>query len=174
MTANSLTYASNGSYSFNGTSDNITTNFVPNKDEGTVVAWIRINNLKNYNTIFDNSLSADDWEFWVYVDGLLSFRTSNGNIDIRLDSNGTYLSAGVWYQVCVTWSLTEGRLYVNGIEVASDTTTGFRTTPSVMTIGGLLNTKFDGRIPILYSYNRALTAAEVKQNYNALRGRFGL
>ena len=33
---------------------------------------------------------------------------------------------------------------------------------------------FNGRIAIVQAYNRALTAAEVLQNYNALKSRFGL
>ena len=33
---------------------------------------------------------------------------------------------------------------------------------------------FNGKISQTLAYNRALTAAEVKQNFNALRGRFGI
>ena len=33
---------------------------------------------------------------------------------------------------------------------------------------------FNGRMPLVQAYNRALTAAEITQNYNALRHRFGL
>jgi len=33
---------------------------------------------------------------------------------------------------------------------------------------------FQGKIAAVYMYNRQLTVKEVKQNYNALRGRFGL
>ena len=32
----------------------------------------------------------------------------------------------------------------------------------------------DGRMSVAMIYNRALTAAEVAQNYNALKGRFGI
>jgi hypothetical protein len=32
----------------------------------------------------------------------------------------------------------------------------------------------NGNIAIMRVYNRALSAAEVKQNYNALRDRFGI
>jgi hypothetical protein len=33
---------------------------------------------------------------------------------------------------------------------------------------------FDGKVSIARIYNRALTAAEVQQNYNATKGRYGL
>ena len=33
---------------------------------------------------------------------------------------------------------------------------------------------FDGEIPNFSIYDKALTASEVKQNFNAIRGRFGI
>jgi hypothetical protein len=33
---------------------------------------------------------------------------------------------------------------------------------------------FDGKLSVAKIYNRALTAAEIKQNFNALRGRYGI
>lgn len=33
---------------------------------------------------------------------------------------------------------------------------------------------FNGRISMIHLYNRALTASEIQQNFNALRGRFGI
>jgi len=33
---------------------------------------------------------------------------------------------------------------------------------------------FNGRIPSVQAYNRALTASEIQQNFNALKSRFGL
>jgi hypothetical protein len=48
-------------------------------------------------------------------------------------------------------------------------------TTTNITIGnGYTGTPWVGRIAIVQAYNRALTAAEVSQNYNALKGRFGL
>jgi hypothetical protein len=52
-------------------------------------------------------------------------------------------------------------------------------TPSVFNgaIGaedGQFNNKFNGNIAQVQVYNRALTATEILQNYNALKHRFGL
>jgi hypothetical protein len=33
---------------------------------------------------------------------------------------------------------------------------------------------FNGKVPMVRVYNRALTASEIQQNFNALRGRFGI
>lgn len=163
----------NDAFVFDGTDDNITTNLTPNKDAGSVISWINMTSLKDYNTIFDNAVGTDDWECWVYATGQCSFRTTLDNSDIRLNSS-TNLSANVWYQVCVTWSPSGGNMYINGTLVSSDTSTGTRTTPGVLNIGGINNTKFNGRITSFQVYNRQLTPAEIKQNFNALRGRFGI
>jgi hypothetical protein len=41
-------------------------------------------------------------------------------------------------------------------------------------IGGPSGDSVNGNIAMVRVYNRALSAAEVKQNYNALRDRFGI
>jgi hypothetical protein len=33
---------------------------------------------------------------------------------------------------------------------------------------------FNGKIPVAKAYNRALSAADVTQNFNAVRGRYGI
>ncbi len=40
--------------------------------------------------------------------------------------------------------------------------------------GGNINRYFGGKIPFVNMYNRALTAPEIQQNFNALRGRYGI
>ena len=45
-----------------------------------------------------------------------------------------------------------------------------------LVVGAYRNTSntFDGSIAAVKAYNRILTAAEISQNFNALRGRFGI
>jgi hypothetical protein len=71
------------------------------------------------------------------------------------------------------------RPYFNG--VASVTTTSlpigtftYNATASSYQVSGSGGSWFNGSIPIVKFYNRALTAAEVQQNFNALKGRYGL
>jgi hypothetical protein len=48
-------------------------------------------------------------------------------------------------------------------------------TTSNITIGrGYTGVSWVGRIAIIQAYNKALTATEVSQNFNAQKGRFGL
>ena len=75
-------------------------------------------------------------------------------------------------------SNTNIRTDTTGINGANFTDTLIYTgTGSNTRIGGRLLTfglYFDGNISNVSAYNRVLTAAEVKQNYDALKGRFGL
>lgn len=84
-----------------------------------------------------------------------------------------------WYCVCITYNQSYQRMYINGIEVYSAALTGAignvyskdlriaaRNAPGTPT------SIFQGEIPIVRVYNRALSASEVFANYNALKNRF--
>ena len=62
------------------------------------------------------------------------------------------------------------KMYVNGILKYSDTSPrNYKDNTNPLFIG-----EFNGDIGPTKMYSKALSAAEVKQNYNALKGRFGL
>ena len=88
---------------------------------------------------------------------------------------------GTWYQIVGTYDGTTIRQYVNG--AANGGTLTYSGTPTsggeirmmrrwddIVSTGNL----FNGNLAIARIYNRALTAAEVLQNYNAQKSRFGL
>ena len=88
----------------------------------------------------------------------------------------TSIATNTWYNVVVTWDGTTANGYLNGeyyttipVGTASNQTTYNFNIGA--TQSGLLH-YFDGKISQTLVYNRALTAAEVTQNFNALRGRF--
>lgn len=98
---------------------------------------------------------------------------------------GTYLdypstatiSLSTWYYAVLTFNTTDGMvLYLNGTQDSTYTArknahAGNGST-NIATFGGgnLLN----GRIAQVHCYNRALTAAEVLQNYDTYKARYGL
>jgi hypothetical protein len=84
---------------------------------------------------------------------------------------------GSWAHIAATYSSGISRLYVNG------TLDGFSNEPNMAIVqpnisighwqfipGRYLN----GNVSSVQIYNRALSAQEVQQNYNALKSRFGL
>lgn len=167
-----VTYNAAGYMSFDGSTGYVSSNFIPDKNNGTITTFFNLNVLKNYNTIFDNNLSVDDWEMWVYNTGVLAFRTNANNSDIRFDISG--IVANNWYNVALTWTNTESNIYINSALAGQDTSMGTRIQPAQLNIGGKNNTQLDGKLSNFCVYNRALSAAEIQQNFNALRGRYGI
>jgi hypothetical protein len=106
---------------------------------------------------------------------------------IKMGGNGgggnVFLSAGtaaqsVWYHLCMTYNGTTAYAYVNGSLVTSGSigtnsnSNGVSLIATYHSNGGL--EMLEGRIAIARAYDQQLTAAEVKQNFNAERNRFGI
>tara|TARA_B110000503_G_scaffold48499_1_gene78918 strand:- start:417 stop:1070 length:654 start_codon:yes stop_codon:yes gene_type:complete len=90
-------------------------------------------------------------------------------------TSGTAIPPSTWGYTFWTWNGTTLTSYTNGI--ADGTATGFSFNISNLytTIGNSVNSQyFTGRIAQTLVYNRALTATEILQNYNATKNRFGL
>jgi hypothetical protein len=88
------------------------------------------------------------------------------------------VNTNVWNNVVVTWDGSASRGYFNGVDRGSLTSAGQGMQINGYTIGsqvgGSSNHHFEGSISQTFVYNRAISAAEVLQNYEALKGRFGL
>ena len=71
---------------------------------------------------------------------------------------------------------------MNGVQVGTQSLSGTHSQLNNFSIGnnsdniasGNYSNAVNGSIPVLKYYNRALTAAEISQNFNALRGRYGI
>jgi hypothetical protein len=180
VTATSLTYASNNTFSFNGTSDRIissTTNF--NRTTGqelTVSCWVNPSRLSGQYQIICESRSENaatlNWAVYQHAtDGAISFHGSAQNKSSYIPST----SAWVFVTNTVT-TAGVSTLYVNGVSNSVVTGYTYGGTPSYFSIGANGNgtEPFLGSIPNVQIYNRTLSASEVLQNFNALRGRYGL
>ena len=116
------------------------------------------------------------------------FTSSSG--DNSLGDTGVSAAAvtiGEWNHAAVTYSNlstasgVSAKLYLNGVEIdsfsgatidiASMATSSFLIGKPYSTS---LGRRYNGQVAAVKVYNRALTAAEIKQNFNALRGRFGI
>jgi hypothetical protein len=82
----------------------------------------------------------------------------------------------IWHHVVATYDGTTLRLYRNGEQLNSTTSTGNITnTSKTLEIGSRgSGSYFNGRLTGQKIYNKALTASEIQQNFNATRSRFGI
>mgnify|MGYP003134514421 FL=1 len=91
-------------------------------------------------------------------------------------------SANVWYNwtitVDTTLSSNKIKIYVNGVlSNQGNPTSTLNAGADGARVGNKLSNStenFNGKIALVRAYNKVLTAAEVAQNYNAQKSRFGI
>ena len=143
----------------------------------TVEMWVYATNFTNRGAFFDSRKSDN-------VTGMvIGHESSTGEIRVympNLSVTTTDFSAGLWNHIAVTCESTTVRLFVNGSLKDTGTGANLSDTLSPVYIGYRTYTSssytyFNGKISNFKVYKgKGLTAAEVSQNYNALRGRYGL
>jgi hypothetical protein len=105
--------------------------------------------------------------------------TAAGNATITY-SNRTNLADNKWHHIVCTCDGSNGRIYLDGVldkQVTQLWDGGFFYAGSEALIGQDINNvscNFTGEVPIFRIYKKTLSLAEVQQNFNAQRGRFGL
>jgi hypothetical protein len=164
--------------------------------EMTVCSWVNPDALINavISSIYQSSISSLLYFFAIKSDGKIRFsQYSNSTSNyVNNTTDSAHYSAGEWSFVVATLDTTKAAnsriaIYFNGSEVAStaDAIVGTPSNPiasatSPIRIGHSVNISnnssqlMNGKISNISIYNRALTADEIRQNYNALKGRFGL
>jgi hypothetical protein len=84
---------------------------------------------------------------------------------------------GSWGHLCVVYNGSNVSIYRQGIYQGQQSTTGTADWSQGLKIGywaGGTGYAWLGKIPVVQFYNRALSAAEITQNFNAQRNRFGV
>ena len=96
-------------------------------------------------------------------------------IPMAWKNTGYHLDLNTWYQVTVVFGGTFWQVYVNSVLVWTSGSTTINISGKIG-IGSTYNATegTNGLISSVSIYNRALSAAEIYQNFNALRGRYGV
>ncbi len=183
--------SSNGvSFVFDGTNDYIlnpdTTLLTFGTNPFTVITWIYPNNDISIRTILSNYLDYNtDYSSYFYL-GIYTYNVlSMTNKVLILTSGGSFINnsfgadidVNTWSCVSFTKSGDNFICYKNGLQVSSATSSNnnFSGTRTAKIGGGVASLPyFPGNISQVSIYNRALTAKEIKQNYNATKKRYGL
>lgn len=177
LTATSLSYASNNTFSFDGTNNYIDLSSI-SQSIGTVITWVRPSLVAGDYVIF--GVDANGQDNWLGINGgkIYMLFTESSDVNNNAIVGNTTLSNNIWYQIACTIAGNTAKIYLNSVEDGTSTvafTIGLWTgTSAIGRRGGLSQRYFPGTISNVQLYNRALSAAEIKQNFNALRGRFGI
>lgn len=102
---------------------------------------------------------------------------------LTLGTSGTDIIVGRWFHVSVTKSGSTFKTYLNGVLKFTDTVSlvAFPSVTNALRLGaagdgntGAFYYYGKNNVGCVKMYNTALTADEISQNFNALRGRFGI
>jgi len=176
---NGPTYTSSngGSIAFDGTNDRITTGdmFDPNSNF-TFSVWSRTNATSKVHTWISRYSQTGSIQIRVVNTGNNVQVVDNHVVNVGIFAD-TSISSNQTYNVVVNRSGNVYSCYINGV-YRSQFTNANSYTYAANTIGSNYFTAtdeyFSGNIYAMSCYNRALTEAEIQQNYNATKGRYGL
>ena len=172
-----------GSIVFDGVDDYVDTSYVlPTGFNYSMACWAKsstsgINNRPVGNADNNVGLTGADiiWGFPTSTT-LYIVRRAGSNDGTRDMTYSVPNLLTVAHHIFVTYDSAIGsKLYVDGVQVTQNTNLGFTSTlPFRVGRDGNGTTAFNGTVYNVQIYDRALSSQEVLQNYNALKGRFGL
>jgi hypothetical protein len=166
--------SSGGSFTLDGSNDYI---FAPIdtslfSTEATMIIWLKnVNAGAGIGFLGFNQSGANDHYPWSDGSAYLSTFRNNRLGPITLSST---INRALPHMVSVTTDSSNWKLYQNDTLQYTTSSTG-TVTLSRFTIGfSIDNFFYGGDVYAFMIYNRALSAAEITQNYNAFKNRFGI
>ena len=180
-----------GSIVFDGTNDKVVVPYKSslNPSNLTLSSWFKRTSAGFYSHPANLPIANDSWgppyttygfEFTASTDEIaftLSF--TDNNLSYTTAPASAALAVGSWVNVVGTYDGSFRKIYVNGqlITSVAETRT-IRTTNTDFILGAENRDQnsymLNGSIAQTLIYSRALSAAEILQNFSAIRGRFGI
>jgi hypothetical protein len=152
----------------------------------TLDCWVNIKEFKNWTCMINKAFSGSYSNttgpgLWSNINGYqfvvgtgVSGNPSGGSKVISFSAN-----TNQWYNIVGTVNGNVAHMYVDGVLHSTSTSSineVQKNTSPIIVGNRCLNCgpTLDGNINIVKIYNRSLSAAEIQQNYNATKGRYGL
>ena len=148
----------------------------------TMVAWVKSSNFNQNGFIFEKTTNGNvntQYSYFFNGDNTFYYRTfgcSNGDITF---TTSNYFTNGNWHHVVATYDGENKRVYVNGVQAVSVACSGAitqnNTGPAYIGVyGDVTGYYFNGKIAKVAVYDKGWTAADVLEDYNNTKTRFGL
>ena len=190
---NTPTYSNlkNGAFTFDGVGTNYfnldSKASLVNVNAGTVGGWVRFNDLNSDSTNYvfvSYGGNAYGGGFILEHAGLggtslrLELVTFGGSISgaprANIDKSTALPYQGQDIYMIGTWTTSEVKLYINGVLLSTVSTNAALPSRSTLRISSEGNRArgVNGNVYNCSIYNRALSAQEILQNYNATKGRY--
>jgi hypothetical protein len=144
----------------------------------TISNFVRPGTQRTYSIWLKSKSFSIGWQTWFDDENeKILFGTSTNTVHIYPDVNLTAnLQINTWYNLAYTLSGTTAIGYVNGVSIGSGvyTTALSGGTGNLWILGDIGSEVTNCYCSYASVYNKALTESEIQQNFNALRGRFGI
>ena len=178
--------ANGGSLTFDGSNEQVSLGSLAlNTATGTISFWAKLDvdvnssfagNTRPYGT---NEFFEMRWGGVTPQGGNLRFDIGGGgNILPTIKDNW---NSNQWYNIAAVWDANANTFawYIDGVLDSSSNLGVSAATVTSLSANTVIGNGgdtgyFDGNISQFSAYNRTLSASEIQQNFNALRGRFGL
>lgn len=179
--------SNNGYFSFDASNDYATVphnNNINLVNNVTLETWLKYTTTSN-TVLIEKSNNNDHYQLQIFSNVQGSPGIS-GQLVFMLQPNsnnwvvsGMVTNDGNWHHVVGTYdrAVSTAKIYVNGIlrNTNSSILNGPTSNTQPLLIGSRSGTAgFGGSISNIKIYNRTLTEQEIKQNFNATRGRYGI
>jgi hypothetical protein len=179
--------ANGGSIVFDGVDDYVSVSkqaALVNASQFTMCAWMKRANASSKVIIYQGASLNDDVAFELWDDGNVYFEVGNASNSYGYTANtsvnwqqlvmvfdGTQSSNNTRLKTFIN-STPQNLLYVSTIPSTSGPSNSVLSIGNSQGVGG--GNFSTGNIASVQIYNRSLSDSEVRQNYNALKGRFNL
>lgn len=177
-----------GSIVFDGTNDLVQGSGISNITSFTISIWFKMTGPGSTggasNIIYNSLFGINSGNRRILVANSANTGQTEGRILVQMGGSNYFSDAtgltvtNSWNNVVYTFSPNIATLYING-NIQTTQSNSSVTFPDANIYLGAYNNPITayamkGNISQTLVHNRALTAAEVLQNYNATKGRFGL
>jgi hypothetical protein len=171
-------------YTFDGTNDyiQIANDAALNSNTGTISAWVNfsVNPLGSSSTgspylhmsvvsKTDVSSSKNGWNLFI-ANSTPRIQIKNATSQTMIQSSGAALNDGSWHHIVVTFeSGGTTKMFVDNVEVASQSTISFNVSSQPLRIGTSVDSywdTFNGSVKDVRLWNRTISATEVEELYN--------
>jgi hypothetical protein len=172
-----FTSSNNGLFSFDGTNDYIEIPTLSINSSFSIDLFCYAFNLSTTYVIV-GKYGGGAYDFWLGISaGRFKFSISMAN---KIEPQTANISANTWYNLVAVYnsSALTASIYLNGVLAQTlNGSSAFQNPPGNYAIGAFGaagSFYFPGYVASHKFYNRALSASEIKQNFNANRDRFGI
>ena len=164
---------SSGSFTFDGSNDYINipkAGLVYGTGPKTLMAWAKLTLYVDGVQVIASYGSGPNATFFISA-----YRLTGQSGGYNNDLFGGTITLNTWFHICNVYDGTTAFLYFNGALMTSGTKPwNVTSTTYDGKIGAQIEPQqyFNGNISQVQLYNRALSATEIQQNYNATKNRF--